>query len=96
MVSLPVATLIMVIFAEEHVFVSTVSCEGYRRDAQTWKASLEAVPPGEWSCVPPLFSAQSQHPHSAYCLVTHQEKWYCEDWLTLLPMGLLLEYPLTL
>ena len=62
MVSLPVATLLMVTLSEEHIFVSTVSGEGYRRNAETWKASLEAVPSGEWSCVPPLFSVQSK-PH---------------------------------
>lgn len=67
MVSLHVATLFMVVLVEEHVFVGTVSGEGYRCNAETWKASFEAVPPGEWSCVPPLLSVQSQNLHSALC-----------------------------
>lgn len=65
MMSLPVVPRFMVTFAEEHVLVSAVSCKGHSGDAETWKASLEPVPTGEWACVPPLLSVQSQHQVSA-------------------------------
>ena len=46
----------MLIFVEKHVLVATISCKGYRGDAETREASLEAVPPSKGPVISPLLT----------------------------------------
>jgi hypothetical protein len=45
---------------EEHVFEATIRRKGHRRDAQTWKSTLEAIESREGARVAPLFAVEAR------------------------------------
>ena len=46
----------MVVIIEEQIFVTTISCESYSRNTQTWESPFKSIQSSKWTVVAPCFS----------------------------------------
>ena len=50
---MPLILVLMMTFAQEHIFVHTVGCKCYCRRSQPWKGAFESIESGERASSPP-------------------------------------------